>query len=418
MKKTLLLVLIALLVGSLFSFEFSGDFRTRYSWIFNAYPLNSDNPEKVESERFIDSRLRAQFEANPTDCISIVFALKAGDYIWGDDAETGIFSNRVNVKTQHLYLDYTGIRRTSFRVGLLPWYDPQSIVLDDDIAGTFLRHEFCNEVAIEAGYGLLRDGRTVLHDDWYGPWSHDYTYGADNALYFFSIDYLREQGIQAIGNTYRYGPGRNRAYHVWAMPYLSKEWKYVNLDLMVAGTYSLIERDYPIKNIENYGAAAVLDFELKGGRGGNPGINVLVATGDEGTDPESSTYFLTISSNYSNGLELFGNGLHDGSPKGYWFDPYNEGHGIMSAVFRYQVPMGNVVSLRMAAGGLSAVERGRGETRVGGKMMGAEANLGLEFNLAKDFYIRLIGIYAQPYSYFGPSLDDIYGVHSTLDVKF
>ncbi|MCL2064146.1 MAG: hypothetical protein FWG98_07220 [Candidatus Cloacimonetes bacterium] len=412
MKKALLLVLIALFVGSLFSFEYSGDFRTRYSWIFNWVD------SEYESERFIDSRIRAQFEATPTDYLSVVFAVKAGDFIWGDDSESGIFSNRVNIKTQHLYADFTGIKRTSFKIGFLPWNDPLSLVLDDDFAGSFLRHEFCNEVSVEFGYGLLRNGHTALHDNWYGPDPHSYSEGADNALYFFGVDYLRDFGLQTIVNTYKYTPFRNRAYHLWAMPYITKEWRKVNLDAMFALNYSFIDRDVYAKNTQNIGMAFALDFEFKAGRAGTPAINILIATGDEGTDPENTTFFSTISSDFNNGLELFGNGFHDGSPQGYWLDPFNSGHGLMSAVFRYTVPLCQKISLRFAAGGLSAVERGRGDTRSSGNMMGAEGNLGFEIQLVKDFYIRLIGIYAQPYSYFGTNLDDIYGVHSTLDIKF
>ena len=35
MKKTLIVIILALFIGSLFSVEISGEFRTRFSWIEN-----------------------------------------------------------------------------------------------------------------------------------------------------------------------------------------------------------------------------------------------------------------------------------------------------------------------------------------------------------------------------------------------
>ena len=409
MKKTLVLVLLALLVSSLFSyFDYSGEFRTRYSWLRDWF----DSPNL--SDRFIDSRLQAQFQATPINNLRVVFGVQVGDLTWGDDAETGIFSKHINIRTQHLYAAFTGIERTEIQMGLLPWNDMQSLVFDEDFAGVFFRHEFCNYVTLETGYGLLRNGESVLHSNWYGPLSHQYSSNADNALYFVNVEYEKEVGIQTLVNTYKYGPGRNRAYHAWAMPYINKEFGRLAMSTVLAYNFGFIDRDSDFKNTVNHGLGFSLDLELDAGRGGKPGVNLLITTGDNGDDPESTTYFATISSDYQNGLELLGNGVHDGSPRDYWFDPFNGGHGILSAVARYSLPLCPKTTLRFAVGTMSAIEEGGRE----GTLMGTEVNLGVQFNLLRDLSIDVIGAYAMPDAFFGKDLENVIGVHGKLNINF
>ena len=412
MKKTLLLVLIALLVSSLFSLEYSGEFRTRYAWLHNW--LGTEH----EKDRFIDSRLQAQFAATPLSNLRVVWGVQVGDLKWGDDSETGIFSKQVNVRTQHLYADFTGIERTRIQMGLVPWNDLRSIVFDEDFAGLFFRHEFCNYVTLETGYGLLRNGDTVLHSEWYGPLSHAYSRNADNALYFVNLEYEKEVGIQTMVNTYKYTPLRNRAYHAWAMPYLSKKFGNLYMDTVLAYNFGYIDRDSEYKNTVNHGLAFSLDLELCAGKAGKPGLNVLVATGDNGEDPESTTYFTTISSDYTNGLEIFGNGVHSDSPQDYFFDAFNGGHGMLSVVGRYALPLCEKMTLRFALGVVSALEEGTGIYKTEGTLMGTEVNLGVRMNLLRGLTIDVMGAYAVPGDFYGKDLDNVLGLHSKLNINF
>jgi len=405
MKKTLVVVLFALIVSSLFSVEFSGDFRTRYSWVFNWFDSES------ESDRFIDSRARVQLEVSPFDNLEVIYKVRTQDFAWSGD---------VRILTEHLYVDYTGLTRTSVKIGRLPWADDKSLVFDAELEGVFYRHEFCNYVSLEAGYGLLSKANLPLHYNLYGTSSLSYGRGADNAIYFFGLDKEKEIGFQTIVNTYKFGPGNNRVYHFWAMPYVNQQWGIMSFNSMLAYNGSFTERRANNqKNTLNNGAALSMDMAFDAGKGGLPGLNVLIATGDDNSDIENTRYFTTIAPDYRNGLELLGIGIHDGSPRGeYGFNPFNQGHGIASVVARYAVPVCEKASLRFAAGALSAVERGLHRWRRNGKIMGGEVNIGVEIQLIENVSLKAIGAYATPGGFFGRNLDDIYGLHSTLDIAF
>lgn len=406
MKKVLVLALLITTTISLFAVEFSGDFRTRftlYQWF----------GKDVDSESFIDSRAQIQLKANPSEDFYVTYMIKAGDYIWGDDEGTGMFSNKVNVKTKHLFAEYHGFENTSVKLGLLPWYDQKSLVLDDDIAGIFVNHRMMEDLNIEVGYSVLYNSMTN---------NDDYDYGdADQSLFFLSVDKSEMFGFNTIISTYKEigDSGKESSMmDLWFMPYFRYNFSGLNIDAMFAYTHGSYEKWASNgKDVTNSGYAFALDVEYDTNGFGIPGLNILFASGDDGEDEESTSAFYTLSAYYMNGLELLGAGVHDSSPKDFWFDPFNKGDGFLSVVARYAYPVSEKLTARMALGMVSSIESVNAEIK-DKTDMGTEINIGFDYKLSDNVALHFIGAYAMPGEYFGKDLDDAYEISSVLNVKF
>ena len=409
---------------------------------------------------FYDSRAELQFKATPFDYFDIIFKLRAGDYIWGHQQETGMFSGKGEIKTAHLYGSYAGVNNFIFRAGLMDWSDPMGLVLDDDLAGFFVTYKPTPEIAIEFGHAILRSAQTreeLGYEDYFA--SYNIAYGSDDALLFFSFDYDNMVGLKTITNTFKPSgdmhQGISRVINIWAMPYATLSFNDVNLTAMFAINYGqytddnkpVSERDY-----NNMGFAAAIDFEIDLDLGGIPGFNLLFTTGQRDiTEPETS-YFDSISPLYKNGLEFLGNGIHEGSPNRYFsiLDPRNYGKGLLSAVVRYEVPFLDNLSGLFAAGYVQALEslthlernhiadvaferdevvldKMRVPVADFGKEMGTEINLGLRFRFLHDSYFAVKGAFMKPGDFFKRDVSSltkrgedqfIYGVHSAVEIKF
>ena len=432
MKKTLILVLITLALSSLFAIEFSGEFKTKHAWTDGA--ILEDGNQRA-SENFAESKFILGMEYTPYEYFSIYFSIKAGTYFWGDEDNLGMFIDKATINTEYLYATYTALPNTELTLGLLPWNDRRSLILDEALSGLFASF-FCpkTDLTVDAGIAVLRTAYTVqseegekIFPDYVTDWNEKASDGSDNMMYFFGLDWKEFLGFQTIFNTYKPDAkyDHKRVYNFWAMPYFSYVCELINLDLILGMNYESYERDDEVK-ITNTGFAAVLDVEFNTNFG-TPGLNVLFTTGDDGKNPEATSFFQTISSDFQNGLELFGKGIFEDSPRdSYEFDPFNEGLGILSLVARYDYPITENLTGKFAAGWVQSMidkkyyldENGIEYHDELDTDIGLEVNLGIQYKLFDNAYIKMLGLFGSPGKFFGEDLDNIFGVHTVLEVKF
>ena len=367
MKKSLFLATLLVLSLSLcLAVEISGDARTRMSWNSWFNPASS-------SQSIYDSRAQIQFKMNPAEDFYFVYMLRAGNYIWGDHKGTGEYSKKGTLVTKHLYFDYNGIEDMSFRVGLLPWYDRKSLVLDDDIAGFLITRKLNEEMTLEVGYGHLYEAFSSYPNAPYGD--------ADVALGLIGFDMSDMYGVNTIIKRYQ-NPAKKSMLDLWFMPYFSYNYMGVQIEAMAAYNYGSYAEAFTdslgkAKDVTNGGYAFSLDLEYEIEDYGTAGLNFLFASGDDGEDPESTSSFKTLSSYYMNGLEFMGVGINDSYPNKYFFDANNDNAGIMSIVARYAYPVNEKLTARMAVGMVSAIE---GDETA----MATEINIGARYQLYKN----------------------------------
>lgn len=402
MKRLVLAMLLTCLVLSLMAtnFTMSGDFRTRLS---SYKDINMD-----DSKNFTDSRAQLSFNAEIEKGLNFIYTLRTGDYVWGN----AMTSNKVDVKTHHAYIDWicplTGMEA---KAGYQAWYDHKSLVLDDDIAALIVsKKDLMPGMNLQFGYSNLAESSNGSNPK-------------DNTVYMLNLD-------QAINDDMGWGfntlvdmtkdVSDNGVMNVWFMPFMTAKMGMLNLDIMGAYNYGSYEKGAlvgsTLKDVTNGGFAGVLTLDLNLEQSGNAGINFLYSSGDDGTDPESTTQFNTISNYYMNGLEYFGTGIHDGVSGG-WFDANNNGLGMMSIVGKYSYPMNERTELRIAAGMVSSSEEpANGETA-----MGTEVDLGMNYKFYDAYTIKLVGAYAMPGDYFkvgADSPDAVYEISSVLSLEF
>ena len=419
MKKTITLILLFVAISSMFAIEFYGEFRTRHAWTNNSLHYAEDWEENIifdgnqrGAENFADTRLKLGALLAPFDHFEIRFGMYIGTYIWGDDATTGMFVENAMIRTDYLYATYTAIPQTAISFGLVPWYDRNSLVLDENIAGVFVNFT-CPDgrLNVEAGLAVLTNDYT---EHFYYP--ELLSEGSDDTLVFLGLDFNEFIGVQSIMRTFKPSliSHLDRYYAYWVMPYVNYANDFVNVDFTFAWNYSS-SKYFDDSKITNNGIALVLDVEFDTDFG-QPGLNVLYTTGEDGEDSDKTNYFVPISSDYHNGLELFGKGVHDESPRNsFEFDPYNEGYGILSIVGRYHYPFCERITGKFAAGWVqSNVESIYTEE----KAMGLEFNLGVQYKLFDNAYLNIIGALGMPGKFFGEDLDNIFGVHTKIEVNF
>ena len=411
MKRSVLVLVCLTILVSLVAVDYkvNGDFRTRFTFYkdFN-----------VSSSSIIDSRAQMQFTLNTSDNAKFVYMLRSGDIIWGDNATGGgvgaptIGNHRVNVQTRHAYLDYTcPVTDINVKIGLQPWYDHRSLVLDDDFAAIMLSKDLGNGLNIEGGFAVLEEAKTTVNKT------------TDNSLFLLTVSKTMNDQFNFGGNVL-FERGTTAAdkdmMQAWIMPYCTWNMDALSTDVMAAYNYGKVTEGLANgDDITNGGVAATLKlgYDLKDA--GKAGINVLYSTGDDGSDPKSTTSFNTISSYHVNGLEYLGVGINDTYPS-FWFDANNGGLGIMSIVGTYAYPFNEKFTGKFAAGIVNSVEKrsvnGKDESN-----MGTEIDLGGSYKLYDSLAFDFCGAYVLPGDYYKvgtDSPDNVYEVSGVLNYGF
>jgi hypothetical protein len=396
MKLILSLVMVLVVAVSLTAVEISGEFTTRMMSYYFDWISIEDN---VDNLSIYDSSIELEFKAHVL-CINnasfdVVFRLKAGEFIWGDN------ENPRNIDAKHLYLQFDDCDCSDptplARLGFQPWADRKSLVFDDDVGALFMRVKG-SKVAFELGVAVLESALISRNVE-------------ENLRHYIlgriGLEYSEMIGIQIFGledatksNMFK------RDMYNWFMPYFNHSFGGFTLDAMYAFGYGKMRRG-PEDNYQSHAIAVDLEYETS--RSGTFGLNLLNAFGS--SDKSDSKGFLSITPNYKTGLEILGNGVLENIPRDFDLNPYNDGLGLMSLVGRYSYPLHERVTARLAVGTVMAnhsreLFNDEGES-LGktSKEMGTEINLGLDVK-RNNISMSLVGAYAITGNYFNDILEE------------
>ena len=391
MKKFILVLIVFTLFASLGYAELltRGELRTRMALF---YDIGVDQPTRSVT----DSRFQMTFEQRFSEYLTGVWKVQVGDIVWGEEgADLG--AGDVNIKTQNLYMGFlcplTGVNA---KIGIQEWSDPRSLVLDDDkapFAGIMLNKEFGDGIMVGLGTAKLYEGE----------------FDADEDIDLFFVNFGTDMfGLDTIFRRWEAGSNLD----IWAMPYFNYKIEDLELNLLVAlnqANYSeFIITEEGAEDYSNTGFA----FSLKGAYDLDPlllGLDFLYTSGDDGSDPTSTSYFNSIHPYYQNGLEILGIGIHSGV--GEEIKPGNDGHGLMSIVLKGDYPANENLTLKGAFGFMNAVEAEETD-------MGLEINLGMNYKFYRNLSFDLVGAMAMPGEFFGPDLDNTLALVSRFMYKF
>ncbi len=391
MKKFILVLIVFTLFASLGYAELltRGELRTRMALF---YDIGKDMPTQSN----IDSRFQMTFEQRISDYLTGVWKVQVGDLVWGEEG-AGLGAGAENIKTQNLYLGFlcplTGVNA---KIGIQEWSDPRSLVLDDDkapFAGIMLNKEFGEGIMVGLGTAKLYEGE----------------YDADDDIDLFFVNFGTDMfGLDTIFRRWEAGSNLD----IWAMPYFNYMIEDLELNLLIAlnqANYSeFIVTEEGAEDYSNTGFAV----SLKGAYDLDPlmlGLDFLYTSGDDGSDPTSTSKFESIHPYYQNGLEILGIGIHSGVGEG--IEPGNDGHGLMSVVLNGSYPADDNLTLKAAFGFMNAVEAENTD-------MGMEINFGMNYKFYRNLSFDLVAAMAMPGEFFGEDLDNTLALVSRFMYKF
>ncbi|HPK40127.1 MAG TPA: hypothetical protein PKZ69_00770 [Candidatus Cloacimonadota bacterium] len=397
MKKILVLTILTMVVVGLMATNFSvnGDFRTRLSLYKDLGMVLND----LEAGNYVDSRANVTLNAQVDKNLNFVYSLRSGNLVWGGNAG---WSNNIDVKTHEAYVNWVcPFTSLNAKAGFMSWADHKSLVLDDEIPVLLLRKDnVAPNLDLEFGYIVLEE-------------SQFNAYPRDSDGFLFNVDYKINDDMATGLNTVVHRQKTNAGEQendFWIMPFFNYANFGFDVDATFALNYGMYERNSG-DDVTNMGMAFALDAKYDTKGFGTPGINFLYTSGDDGTDPEKTATFNTLSTYYQNGLEYFGIGIHDGVGT---FDPTNSGLGLMSVVLNYTYPVNPRFDVKFAAGMINSIE----ENYAGETAMGTEIDLGINYKLHDNYMFKLVGAYVMPGDFYGDDLDPVYEISSLLQVKF
>lgn len=143
--KLLLLTLLLPMTAGAVDFKFSGEFRSRATYILNKDLQTSTGGGDLA---LFDSRMRLTMNAAVTPRIRFIYNMQVGDITWGDMADkadpyTGLIyaaggnerSLGNNLLTRQMYMSYAPGTNSFLRIGFQPFSTPARFVLDSQVPG-------------------------------------------------------------------------------------------------------------------------------------------------------------------------------------------------------------------------------------------------------------------------------------------
>ena len=416
MKRIVCIIITALLLFSVTALmaEHSGtDLKTngqiRTRTILHNLHENAFGKD-VHDQSFIDTRMRMSFISSFSKDLSATWQVEVGDITWGV-AGGSLGTDGINVETKNLYLDWKcTVLPFKFRAGLQGWNDNRKLILGTDVAGITAKGKF-NDIGIELGTAKLEENSNTP----------DTNNDDDKDLFFLTFRYkfFNWENIIQRSNGGDY-------IDAWIMPNIQKKFGPVDVNLEFVYNYGSYKEAYAdagkLKDVTNGGYGLILNGKMKAGPV-DLACDVMYTSGDDGEDPESTTYFKTVFGNYyTNGLEIFGFGpIHS---VGAWTNAYNDGKGLTSLVLTGKYPLKEKLTLDFAGGYVMASEKNEA---TGGKVMGTEVDLGITAKPYKPMSIKAVISYAMPGAYYKDDFngdgkledaDDVYKIATKIQYNF
>lgn len=385
MKRLLLLICLGLLIATSLSAEFTqtARMRTRMS-LYNE--IGVDMP----SNSYVDSRMRWTLANEFDEDVKLVWQMEVGDIKWGTSPSTDIGTDGVNIETKHAYIDFQcPMMDGSMRVGLQGWADHRGLVFDDDFAALMLNRNF-GEFKAQFGFAKVEEGNLDSDDD--------------DDLFLLNLD-SEKYGMH---NIIRRSNG-GKDLEMWFMPYYVYNMDALTIDAMFAYNYGSFEKG-AINGEDLTNGGMALALKAKYDMGVKLALDFVYATGDDGEDAESTTIFNQISGYYMNGLEIFGNGAHDGVTEG-GASVGNNGAGSMNIVLRGDYPLKENMCVYGAFGMINAIE---GDETA----LAMEFDLGMKIKIKEPLSLTVVGAFAAPGDGLGDDLDSVHELSTVLQYKF
>lgn len=145
-KYNTLIVLLISIISAYAQADFGIDMRLR-SEIQN---LNSTNADKQIYKRSTELRLRPIIEYTVNEYLGVRAVFEIGDIQYGTNGGA-IGTDGKNLKTKNVFIDVKPTENHIFRVGLLPYKDAHSMILDSDLAGIMWSGKF-NKYSVDVAW--------------------------------------------------------------------------------------------------------------------------------------------------------------------------------------------------------------------------------------------------------------------------
>lgn len=233
MKKLISIVILISIVAVSAQAKFGMQMRLR-SEMQN---LNSTDADKQVYERQMDLRLRPDISYSVNDYLSVKAVFEIGNIGFGvkeDDNQPGydvggdLTTDGKNFRTKNIFMDIKPTKNHTFRLGLMPYKDAHSMIVDTDLAGILWMGQF-EKYNVEFGWFAAND-----EDEKY---LSDETYSFGTSLIalnqMFTMNKYIKLGVSNlfVMNREEYMPGVNRDYvSIFTAPRVVLDFGKFNID--------------------------------------------------------------------------------------------------------------------------------------------------------------------------------------------
>ena len=189
MRKYILMAIFISILSVYAQANFSMEMRLR-SEMEN---LNSSNADKQVYNREADLRLRPGIDYKVNDYLTVKAVLEIGDIQYGSNGGA-VGTDGKNLKTKNIYMDVMPTKNHLFRIGLLPYKDAHSMIIDSDLAGIMWNGLF-NKYSVKVGWFAAEDRGEEYIDE------SSYSFGT--SVFLADMDYkLNKMFTLGVNNVF------------------------------------------------------------------------------------------------------------------------------------------------------------------------------------------------------------------------
>ena len=189
--------------------------------------LNSTDADKQVYDRQVDVRLRPDISYTVNDYLSVKAVFEIGDIQYGSEGGARDTDGK-NLETKNIFIDIKPTKNHTFRLGLMPYKDAHSMIVDTDLAGILWMGQF-EKYNVEFGWFAAND-----KDEEYMS-QETYSFGTSliGLNQMFTMNKYIKLGVSNlfVMNREEYLPGVNRDYvSVFTAPRIVLDFGKFNFD--------------------------------------------------------------------------------------------------------------------------------------------------------------------------------------------
>ncbi|MBU4487099.1 MAG: hypothetical protein KKD38_09250 [Candidatus Delongbacteria bacterium] len=152
MKKIISVIILFAVLTSFAQVKFGMQMRLR-SELQN---LNSTDADKQIYDRRVDFRFRPDIEYAINDYLCVKAVFEIGDIQYGTAPSADLGTDGINLETKNVYMDAKPTKNHLFRIGLIPYKDAHSMIVDADLAGIMWQGNF-DKYSVELAWFAASD---------------------------------------------------------------------------------------------------------------------------------------------------------------------------------------------------------------------------------------------------------------------